>query len=250
MRGTEVILTHLQGGLCTHLVLFRIWTTSIHNTKSWYNLPKHVFEVLQKEFWKSNERNESYTRLNLPIPPSRGGRHTFSAFQNLKDFELHHEILIQSWHICIGDIPKKFWKSNERNVSYLRQNLQGPLQGGFGTHSTLYRIWTASSYTTKSWYNLQIHVTKVLQKKVWKSNERNMSYECPNIKDPLQGGSEHTQRFTESERLWVTPSNLANILKNMYLRYCKKNFENRMRGTKVIHYRLRYITSNRGSNQT
>jgi len=30
-------------------------------------------------------------------------------------------------------------------VSYSRQNLQGPLQGGVGPHSTLYRIWTATS---------------------------------------------------------------------------------------------------------
>jgi hypothetical protein len=125
-------------------------------------------------------------------PLQGGGRHTFSAFQNLKDFELHHGIFILSWHTCIGGIAKKFWKSNKRNVSYSRQNLQGPLQRGFGTHSTLCRIWTASNQTTKVWYNLQIHPTKVPQKKVRKSNERNMSYKCPNIKDPLKGGSKHT----------------------------------------------------------
>ena len=83
MRGTKVILRHLQGGLGIHLVLFRIWTTSIHNTKSWYNLEKHVPEVLQKEFWKSNERNESYSRLNLPIPPSRGGVGTHSVLSRI-----------------------------------------------------------------------------------------------------------------------------------------------------------------------
>jgi hypothetical protein len=57
----------------THSTLFRIWTTLIDNTKSWYNLPKHVPEVLQKKVWKTNKRNMSYSRLNLPIPLQGGG---------------------------------------------------------------------------------------------------------------------------------------------------------------------------------
>ena len=62
----------------------------------------------------------------------------------------------------------------------------------------------------------------------------------------LQGGSKHTQRIPESERLRVTPRNLASIFQNIFLRSCKRNCENRPRGTLVIHISPCLTTSRRG----
>jgi hypothetical protein len=130
-------------------------------------------------------------------------------------------------------LQKEFSKSNERNKSYSNTPSRK-----CRTHSTLFRIWTTLSYNTNSWYNLPKYVPEVLQKKFWKTNERNMSYSRLNLPIPLQGGgSAHPQSFPESQGLWVTSWNLNTISTYIYRRYRKRNFENRIRGTWVIHVR-------------
>ena len=115
---------------------------------------------------------------------------------------------------------------------------QYPHQGGVGTHSVLSRIWRTLSYTMKCWYNLGIHVLEVSPKNCQNRMRGTWVIHVRTFKDPFKGGSEHTQRFAESERLRIKPPTFDTIYKYMHKRYCKRNFEKRMRGTWVINVQI------------
>jgi hypothetical protein len=56
---------------------------------------------------------------------------------------------------------------------------------------------------------------------------------------------EPTQRFTVTIRRQLGPPNINDYLKLVWSKYCKNSFENRFRGTWVIHFRV-LMTPSRG----
>jgi hypothetical protein len=145
MRGTKVILIHLEGNR-GHSQRFS------ESEQLWVTTPTldTIFQNMYLRYCKRNFGKRIRGTWVIHVwtfqYPFKGGVGTHLVLSRISRTLSY---TMKSWYNLSKHISevlqKKFWKSNERNVSYSRQNLQGPLQGGVGTHSTLCRIWTASS---------------------------------------------------------------------------------------------------------